>query len=343
MALLSKSMVVLPTMHTTNSSGSVQNLSDEQLKKLVESLNSLHEGELGIPLLVACGERAIRPRRDSLLHGKANSIFIPRQRVVWALAELGAKDVLLEYLSAEKKIADPVVRQGEEAVENTTARALAAWHSDDVFRALLRKLSTRHLPGVIETLGQFRRSEPLPYYILALEDDFCRRSAEDAIGKLGDKALLDLVDAARIPDPSGSYENPFSICRRRSALRLLSDLPLSRTDWRKLAPLLNDRDPEIAARASWVALAVADGEDKQRAVCCLIGVLPRADWLLQSEIEAWLCQCSAIAQEAVAKEIARRQALPHEVQAKDNVLRLLLTVKGRIDEALGDPATSKIV
>jgi HEAT repeat protein len=327
-------------IRTTNSGGGVRNLSDEQLKKLVESLNSLHDGELGIPLLVACGERAIRPLRDFLLHGRASSIFIPRQRVVRALAELGAKDVLLEYLAAEKNITDPCVRQGEEAVENTAARALAAWHSEDVFCVLLQKLSTRHLAGIIETLGRFRRSEPLPYYIRALENDFCRHSAEQAIGKLGDKALSDLIDAARTPDPSGTCESRSSVSRRRSALRLLSDLQLSRREWRKLIQLLDDRDPEIAARAGSVALAVADRQDKQRAVCRLIEVLPRANWLLQSEIETWLFRSSAIAQEAVEKEVTRRQAVPHKVQAKDNVLRLLLTVKGRIDKALGGDATS---
>jgi HEAT repeat protein len=339
MAFLNESVLRRPTMHITNSGGGVQNLSDEQLKKLVESLNSLHEGELSIPLLVACGQRAVRPLRDFLLYGRAGSIFIPRQRVVWALAELGAKDVLLEYLAAEKNIADPVVRQGEEAVENTAARALAAWHSDDVFRALLRKLSTRPLSGVIETLGQFRRSEPLPYYIIALEDDLCRRSAEEALGKLGDEALSALVHASRTPDPSGTYESPSSRCRRRSALRLLSNLRLSLADWHSLASLLHDPDPEIAARASSVALAVADREDKQRALRRLIEALPRVGWLLQGEIEAWLYRNSAIAQGAIEEEIARRQAASHQVQAQDNVLRLLLAVKGRIDEALGGSAT----
>jgi hypothetical protein len=325
-------------MRTMNSGGGVQNLSDEQLKKLVESLNSLHEGELSIPILVACGERAIRPLRDFLLHGRAGSIFIPRQRVVWALAELEAKDVLLEYLAVEKYIADPVVRQGEEAVENTAARALAAWHSDDVFQVLLRKLSSRHLPGVIETLSQFRRSEPLPYYILALEDDVCRVPAEDAIGKLGDTALAALVDAARTPDPSGTYESPSSRHRRRAALRLLSKLNLSLMDWYSLASLLHDQDPEIAARAASVALAVADEDDKLRAAGRLIEVLPKVDWLLQGEIEAWLCWNSAIAQRIVGEEIARRQTASHEVQAQDHVLRLLLAVKVRIDEALGGSA-----
>lgn len=327
-------------METSNSGGGVQNLSDEHLKKLVESLNSLHEGELSIPILVACGERAIRPLRDFLLYGWPGSIFIPRQRVVWALAELGAKDVLLEYLAVEKHIADPVVRQGEEAVENTAARALAAWHSDDVFRVLMRKLSSRHLPGVIETLGQFRRPDPLPYYILALEDDICRRSAEEAIGELGDEALSALVDAARTPDPSGAYESPSSQHRRRSALRLLSKLHLSLMDWHSLAALLHDEDLEIAARVASIALAVADRDDKLRAVGRLVEVLPKVDWLLQGEIEAWLCWNSAIAERIVSEEIARRQAASHEVQAQDNVLRLLLAVKGRIDGALDGSATS---
>jgi hypothetical protein len=340
MAFLAESILALSTMHTTNSGARFQSLSDEQLKRLAESLNSLYEGELSIPLLVACGERAIRPLRDFLLHGRAGSIFIPRQRVVWALAELGAKDVLLEYLAAEKDIADPVVRQGEEAVENTAARALAAWHSDDVFGALLQRLSTRPLPGVIETLGQFRRSEPLPHYMLALEDDLCRRSAIEALGKLGAKALPALVDAARTPDPTCIEESPSSILRRRSALRLLSNLRLSPTDWQKLAPILYDRDPEIAARAGSVALAFADREDKQRAVSRLIEVLPGVDWLLQGEIEAWLCQSSRIAQRAVAKEIARRQSAPREVQAKDNVLRLLFAVKRRLDGGRAESATS---
>lgn len=334
--------MVQSIMPTSNSGGRLQNLSDEQLNRLVESLNSLHEGELSIPILVACGERAIRPLRDFLLYGRLGSIFIPRQRVVWALAELGAKDVLLEYLAVEKHIADPVVRQGEEAVENTAARALAAWHSDDVFRVLLRKLSFRHLPGVIETLGRFRRPEPLPYYILALEDDICRRSAEEAIGELGDEALSALVDAARTPDPSGNYESPSSRNRRRSALRLLSKLHLSVMDWHSLASLLYDQNPEIAARAGSFALAVADKEDKQRAVRRLIEVLPKADWLLQGEIEAWLCRCSAIAQRNVAEEITRRQSASHEVQAQDNVLRLLLAVKVRIDE-VSSGATSSVV
>ncbi len=313
-------------MAAMNSGGGLQKLYDEQIEKLVESLNSLHDGDLGISLLIACGEAAIRPLREVLLHGRAGSVFIPRQRVVWALAELGAKRVLLEYLAHEKEIADPAVRQGEDAVENTAARALAAWHTEDVFLALSRKLSVRLMPGAIETLGDFRRSEPLPRYILALEDDFCRRSAEDAIEKLGENARPALIDAARTPDPSGNYESPSSVCRRRSALRLLSKLRVSSADWHQLAALLRDQDPEIVARTAWVGLEAGEGEDKQYAARRLVDVLPRVDWLLQADIETWLRVNFEAAKGAVMEEIARRQAEAQETQAGDNVLRLLIAI-----------------
>jgi hypothetical protein len=110
----------------------IRNLADEQLRKLVASLNSLHDGGVGIPVLMICGERAIRPLRDILLYREIDGLSIPRPQVVWALAELGARDVLLEYLAMEEDIADPIVRQAEDVVKNTAARALAAWCSEDV-------------------------------------------------------------------------------------------------------------------------------------------------------------------------------------------------------------------
>jgi len=131
------------SVRVTKSTRRVRNLADEQLRKLVASLNFLHEGGLAIPLLIICGERAIRPLRDILLYGEIDGLTIPRPQVVWALAELGARDVLLEYLAMEKDIADPVVRQSEDTVVNTAARALAAWCSEDVSSAL----SARPLPG----------------------------------------------------------------------------------------------------------------------------------------------------------------------------------------------------
>ena len=80
-----------------------------------------------------------------LLQGKRSGIFLPRQRAVRALAELGAKDVLLDYLTSEEHIVDPVAAHGEEAVKNTAARALGAWRTEDVFEALRHILQCKYL------------------------------------------------------------------------------------------------------------------------------------------------------------------------------------------------------
>ena len=56
---------------------SFERLSDDGIRELIESLSSLHEGELGVSMLVACGERAVPHLRDFLLHGRPSSVFVP--------------------------------------------------------------------------------------------------------------------------------------------------------------------------------------------------------------------------------------------------------------------------
>lgn len=309
-----------------------RDLPDEEIEALVQSLNSLHEGELGVDMLVACGERAIEPLRRFLLHGKPSGIFVPKQRAVKALAELGAKEVLLDYLAFDEQIADPVAAHGEEAVKNTAARALGAWHTEDVYQALLRALRHRRLHGVIEALGEFPgRAEAVPELVAALEDDFCRSSAEDVLRNLGDVAHLAFIDAARTPNPSGAHETPSSRSRRRSALRLLESLRLLIEDWRNVAALLHDSDPEIAARAGAIALSLADRRNKELAIKRMIEVLPASDWLLQGEIQGWLEKYLDVALPSINAEIRRRQAASASVQAADSILRLLLAVRRKRD------------
>jgi hypothetical protein len=301
-------------------------LSEREIEALVESLNSLHEGELGVDLLVACGQRAIPALRRFLLQGKPSGIFVPRQRAVRALAELGAKDVLLDYLASERQIADPVIAHGEEAVKNTAARALAVWRTDDVYEALRCALRSRYLLGAIEALGEFQRPEAVPELVAALEDDFCRTAAEESLRKLGELAHDALVEAARTPDPSGANERQASRSRRKSALRLLGQLQLSVGDWQRVAALVHDSDPEISARAGALALAVADETDTRLAARRLVQALPMADWLLQGEIQAWLEAHLDTVLPIIEEEIKRRQARPADAQSKDNILRLLLAM-----------------
>lgn len=311
----------------TRSSQAFRDLSEEEIEALVQSLNSLHEGELGIDMLVACGERAIPLLRRFLLEGSPSGIFIPRQRAVRALAELGAKEVLLEYVCQERLIADAVAVHGEEAVKNTAARALRAWPTEEVYQVLRNSLRIHRLVGAIETLGEFRRPEVVPELVAALEDDFCRSSAEDALRKLGETPHSALINAARSPEPSGTRETPSSRSRRRSVLRLLESLRLLAEDWPQIAALLYDRDPEIAARAGAVALAVGNLSNQQLAIKRLIELLGTSNWLLQGEIQEWLEKCLDIALPSIQEEIDRRQAKPTAIQAGDHVLRILLALR----------------
>lgn len=306
-----------------------EQLSDGRIRELIESLHSLHEGELGVSMLVACGECAVPALRDFLLRGRPSSIFVPRQRAAQALAELGAKNVLLEYLESERPIADPVLAYTEDAVKNTVARALARWPTDDVFCALLNQLRNRPLPGVIETLGELGRNEAIPDLVIVLEDDFCRSFAEDALRRIGEPARPTLIEAARSPDPSGADETPRSRNRRRRALRLLEHLEFSSADWSRLAALLYERDAEIAARAAMIAMKAGGAEDKKRAIRWLMSALPVADWLLQGEIQECLDEHFDFAQPFISQEIGRRQTGLRGVKSADNVLRLLHGVVDR--------------
>jgi hypothetical protein len=315
----------------TDLRGHFRDRSEERVQRLVDRLNSLKEGELAVVELVACGKRAVEPLRRFLLYGKPSGIFQPRQRAVEALAELGAKDVLLEYLTFEKHISDPVDRYGEEAVENTAARLLAGWRDEEVYNVLLRLLSRKPMPGVIETIGEYRRPGTIPDFVSALGDDIARIPAEEALRKVGESARWALRDAALTPVPSAADETPSSLRRRTSALRLLAERNLSAEDWRNLAALTRDHDPEIAARACWIALLVAEESCKQLAVRRLVDVLPEADLFLQTEIEGWLLRCFGSARIVIDEEIARRQPATEDTQSPDKVLRFLLAVKRRTE------------
>ena len=302
-----------------------EDLPDEEIAKLVQSLNSLHEGELGITMLVACGPRAIFPLREFLLHGKPGSISVPRQRAVRALADLQAKDVLLEYLRSPKHISDPVIRFGEQAVENTAARVLAKWQAEDVFQELLYMASQRMLPGVLETLGSFRRPEAVPYLIKALEDDVGRPPAEEALRNLGEMAWPDLVEAARTPDPSRELETPSSLLRRQTALRILADAKVDVQHWPRIEALLHDSDHGIAASVARVALQVAPASEHKHAFARMIQALEFADWFVKTEVEDALVDHFTKVREFIAVEITRRSRLPEP--HVDPVLAVLVAVE----------------
>ena len=305
------------------------NPAGDEVERLIDRLNTLREGSSAVAGLVACGGRAIEPLRRFLLDGKPSGIFQPRQRAVEALARLGAKEVLIEYLAREQEIPDPVDRHGEEAVASTAARLLAGWRDEETSQFLMGLLSRKPLPGLLAAMGELRRAEAIPELIGALGDDFDRPFAEEALGKLGEAAHPALVAAARTARPSVDEETPVSRSRRRASLRLLTGLKLSSADWRVLSALAEDRDREIAAHANWIALAVAEKGEKKRAARRLVRMLPHTSWALQIEIERWLAAEADLARAVIDEEIARRRAAIGD-EPKDEKLQRLLALKRKI-------------
>lgn len=197
---------------------------DVEIRKLIRQLEDLHRGKLAAEKLAACGEQAVGPLREYLIFGTPSHVFQPRQWAVQVLSRLGAWPVLLEYLSTRKDIPDPVVQFGEEAVQGTAARALAAWKTDEVFETFFRFASEKSLPGVIEALGSFRKAESIPLLIRALGDDLSRGAAESALRLMGPAArsFLEVLVTESVSHPRG--ESPTERIRRKIARAILVDL-----------------------------------------------------------------------------------------------------------------------
>jgi len=302
-------------------------LSDEEIFHLVESLNSLHEGELGISMLVACGERAVGFLRQFLLHGKPSSLPQPRQRALRALAELGAKEALLEYLRERRLVSDPAIALGEEAVQNTAARLLATWRTEDVFQELLRCAKRKPMAGVIETLGEFARPEAVPHFIASLGDDVCRRPAEDALRSVGRQAIPALIEAARTPEPNRYFESPSSLLRRQSTVRVLADFDLSAEQWPKLEFLLYESEAAITIPAAVIAFRIAPEAALSVAFRRMNQALPQADWFLQMEAESALLEHFDRLSSFIAADIEARLRPQSENGMHDKVLRVLCAAR----------------
>jgi hypothetical protein len=304
-----------------------------EIARLVQNLNSLEKGERTAAKLMAYGRLAIEPLRLFLFEGKPSVVYQPRRWAVEALAAIGAKEVLIDYLKWKKEIPDPAVRFGEEPVENAAARALAAWQTDEVFETLLDVSRRRSQLGFVEALGQFRRAEAIPYFIRALEDDICRSAAEESLRKLGATAARPLVEAALARRPSPEEERPSSVRRRIGVLRLLAEIELTQEFWQRLRPLISDSQSGIAIAISNIAVNIGDHQDKVAAVERLLEILPSADWYDQGEIETCLVGLYPVGRDLLEAELATRNALPDERRVMDRALQTLLRVKRQVDAA----------
>lgn len=308
---------------------------EAEVARLVENLNSLTEGEQTVGKLIAFGRLAIEPLRRFLMNGKPSVVYQPRRWAVEALAGLGAKDILIEYLKRKKTILDAAVRFGEEPVENAAARALCRWPTEDVFQTLLEISRRRSQLGLVDALGRFQRVEAIPYFLHALEDDICRSAAEEALRTLGAAAGPALIEAALTRLPSPEEERPSSARRRMSALQILSEMDLAKETWPALRPLIADVHTEIVIAISKIAVKLGDHQDRTAAAQRLLEVLPSADWFAQGGIETALAELYEDASGILEAELARRNSFPDEQRVIDRALRTLLHVKRQVDVAKG--------
>jgi hypothetical protein len=313
-------------------SGLESQTKEAEIERLVQNLNSLEEGERTVGTLMAYGRSAIPALRRFLLEGRPSVVYQPRRWAVEALAGIGARDVLIEYLKHKRLLADPAVRFGEEPVENAAARALARWKDDETFQTLLEISRRRSQLGFVEALSRFGRPEAIPYFVHALEDDICRSSAEEALRALGTRTIPALVEAALTRLPSAEEERPASVRRRASALELLSGMELTGDVWRPLRELVGDPHPEVVIGASKIAVRLGNKPDKIATVRRLLDVLPHVDWFAREEIDTCLTSLYPDATEIVEAELARRNSLPDQERVMDNALRTLLRVKRNVDE-----------
>lgn len=218
--------------------------SDANISRYMKELDTLKEGAGAVAKLIACGHSAIEPLSQFLLAGEPRVLYHNRRWAVEALAGLGARGILLEYLKQERDIPDPAVRLGEEAVKSAAAQQMIKWPSEEVIQVLIRISQKGCLPGALEALGKLRRPEAIPFLVNALEDDVCRPVAEDALRKIGRPAESALIQATIASYPNRESEEPSSLLRRRCAGGLLEEIGISKNNWGLLRPLLH----EVVAR-----------------------------------------------------------------------------------------------
>lgn len=294
----------------------------EDVRRAIERLKSLHDGERGLIEIIACGSRAIPALRALLFAREPSGIYQPRRLAARALAALEAYDALVDFLRAPHDIADAVERVGEEAVMNAAARALADVREEPIFELLMSLAHDQFLPGVIDALGKFERAEAIPHFIAALAEDESRPAAEAALRKLGVCARQSLlVVAAGEPSP---LESESSLRRRRSALRLLIEIGIEPETWPVLRHLMQDRDAQTAMLACEIALAIAPDPEKREAIRRLVVLLRDADWPLSEEIERRLAAHFEAAKDIIAASIREAEMAPDDDSAKSRIRRVLL-------------------
>lgn len=291
--------------------------------KLIAEIG-LKDIESTLSELMACGKEALEPLRKYLLSGQPRGVYQGRQWAVLALARLGAKNTLLEYLNMLKNISDPVVQFGEEAVESTALRELARWPTEATFLFLVDFTRKNKRIGAFESLGEFKRREAVPLLIDALGDGYYGSAAKRAVKKLGRIAYQELLQtAASIPVARTS---PSVTHRNRTVITLLANLGVAEKDWQFLRGLLKNHDAGIVIRTAQIAAKAAPKADKTTAARLAIATYPSADWRTQMEIglEDLLLKLQPESKAVIVKEIKQNKY-------SEKMMERLMLIKSKLN------------
>lgn len=301
-------------------------MNEKNIDLLIKKLESIYNGEEALKALIDFGESAIEPLRRFLIEGKPVVTYQSRQIAVRALSALGAKEVLMEYLRLRREISDPAVQLSEEAVKITAARELVKWREPEVIELMMELIKEHPQPGVIDTLGEFKVEEAIPYFIKALEDSICHRSAKEALRKAGVKAMNALIETAILPLPSQTQESSSSKQRRTSALELLSELPVDNKIWNKVKKCLYESDPSIVIATATIAIRAGTRKDKNEVAKRLVDLIPSVNGFLQTQIAYCLIELYNDISPFLKAEIKRRFNLQGQNKKIDESLQILLWV-----------------
>jgi HEAT repeat protein len=304
-------------------------ISSSQIALLVRALESLTDGELAVDMLIAAGEGSILPLEEFLLRGKARTIAVPRCRAARALGGLRARETLLSYFAKVDLPADPVVLFAEDAVRSTVAHELLHWRDDEVFYALLKAATQRATVGLIESLGEFCRSEAIPVLFETLEDDLCRYAAFAALCKTPEEsrhyAILSLRGGA-----GASLTGAAASRRRRATAELFRELGISHGDWLDVARLLEDEDPTVIISAATVGFRVAPEEEYPGIISALFRLTHKLNWLQEDEVVHLLDEHVALAHCEANRVLADLRARGERVNWLSATWRILGHL-GRLD------------
>lgn len=255
-----------------------QGISGSRLEALITSLDSTIDGDLAARELVDCGEQAI-PFLASFLYTPPRALPHARKRAVKALAELGAKAALLDYLDHPPEATDLVVQLAESEVESLAARELSRWKSPEVEKALLRA-ARRHLTlGVVYALGELRSVAALPVLVHALGDDTCHTEAEEALRRSTVQIRDYLIQALQ-----AKARTPTDVRRQIRAARLLMPYRLTQSEWIELIPLLSSPDNDLAISIARIGLRSTPSRDWPVLFHNILHSLRGLSWVAEAEV-----------------------------------------------------------